>query len=102
MNARGALIAAMLFVVAERANAHATFTGVVVDSLNAPLSGAEVTLPQLSRLAITDAKGSFVLTGIPAGDQQVAVRRVGYAPLETKISFTAAGTTDRKLVMRRV
>src|SRR5262249_19809766 len=83
------------------AAALAKFSGIVVDSLDAPLSGAEVTIPSAEKGAITDSKGAYAIVGVPVGDQSVAVRRVGDAPLEVKVQFGPGGTVERKLVMHR-
>ena len=44
-------------------------SGLIFDSLltNAPLAGAEVTIVGRETTAITDARGAFSLSGVPAG-----------------------------------
>ena len=81
----------------------ATFTGtVLVDSTHRPVAGAEVGLPALDRMTITDSAGAFRLADIPPGPQRVRVRRVGYGPLDTTLTFAARRTLDRRVYLTRV
>src|SRR5207244_4270167 len=58
----------------------AVFTGVVTDSAQQPLAGAQVVLPGLAKAATTDARGAFRIADLPGGEHDVEVRRVGYSP----------------------
>ena len=85
------------------AAATATFTGaVLVDSTRRPIAGAEVAIPALSREAVSDSAGAFRLADIPPGPQRVRVRRVGYGPLDTTLTFAARRTLDRSVYLTRV
>lgn len=88
--------------IADALPALARFTGVIVDSLDAPLANAQVLMLGVERAAISDAKGTFTIGDVPAGDQQVSVRRIGYAPLDTKVPFAPGASVERKLVMHRM
>jgi len=80
----------------------AVFTGIVVtDSTRAPIVGAEVSLPDLGKSVVTDARGEFRLSGIPAGEQRVVVRRLGYGAADTRVSFQNAETVERRVVLGR-
>ncbi len=80
----------------------ATFTGTVVaDSTNQPIQGAEVFLPELSKSTLTNDRGAFRLTDIPAGTHRVQVRRVGFGPADTPIEFGAGRTVERRIVLGR-
>jgi Carboxypeptidase regulatory-like domain/TonB-dependent Receptor Plug Domain len=60
--------------------------GRVIDSLHAPLAGANIELlPDRVRRAVSNDSGRFVLDSVPTGVIQLAVRRLGYAPA----TFTA-------------
>jgi len=61
------------------------------------VSNAQVSVA--GRLAISDGKGEFHVTEIPAGRQHVSVRRLGYAPLETDLEFVADETLRRALAL---
>lgn len=62
-------------------------SGRVLDSTMAVLSGVEVLIPDLSLTATTDALGRYRLTGIPAGEHRILLRRLGYLPLEVSRRF---------------
>jgi len=53
------------------------------------LSGARVSAAGVE--TYTNASGSYVLSGVPAGAQTVEVSYVGYAPLEVSVLVTAGG-----------
>ncbi len=56
-----------------------TVRGKVVDQvLQQPLRGATVTIPAISKSALTAEDGSFRIAGVPVGNQQVTVSFIGY------------------------
>lgn len=66
------------------------FTGYVFDAKNAqPLSGASVFVSDLKTGAVTDAKGYFRITGIPAGQHLVEISYVGYATYTELLEMNA-------------
>ena len=67
----------------------AVFVGTVVDSLRNPLPNAEIALPGLALTRMTDDRGTFRITGIPAGTHRVTVRRIAFGQLDTSITFAA-------------
>lgn len=78
------------------------FTGVVVaDSTHAPIPLAEVALPDLSKTETTNSRGEFRITGIPAGEHRVSVRRIGYGAAETRLAFNGTETIERRVVLGR-
>jgi hypothetical protein len=80
----------------------AAFTGSVsTDSTQQPIADAEVTLPELSLSVLTNDRGEFRLSDVPAGTHQVVVRRLGYGPLDTRITFAANQTVDRRIFLSR-
>jgi Pvc16 N-terminal domain/Carboxypeptidase regulatory-like domain len=56
-----------------REEAH-RFGGSVRDESGAPVAGAWVALPESGRLAITDARGMFVIEHVPLGSQKLVAR----------------------------
>jgi hypothetical protein len=61
----------------------ATVTGQVRDvGTSEPLMGAVVEVPDHRLRAVTDSAGSFVLRGVPAGEQRWTIRRLGYTRWE--------------------
>jgi hypothetical protein len=80
----------------------AAFTGVVVnDSTRAPISGAEVAVADLGKSVVTDSRGAFRLSGIPAGEHQIVVRRIGYGAAETRVLFDGHSTVERRVLLGR-
>ncbi len=69
----------------------ASIMGTVRTADNAPVSGATVTVPGVSRRAITDTSGAFALDGLPLGTQNVTVRRLGFSPTVVALDLTSRG-----------
>ncbi len=90
------LTTAVLLVLAltETAEAQRGGTGVVHgvirDSLGHGISGAQVMLASGGDTVQSDLRGRFELTRVPAGDQDVVVRRLGFRP-ESRAVFVEAG-----------
>ncbi|MGN9907810.1 Pvc16 family protein [Phytohabitans sp. LJ34] len=51
----------------------------------APVAGAWLRVAGTARIAVTDAGGRFVLSGLTAGDHQIEVRAVGFHPASAPI-----------------
>jgi iron complex outermembrane recepter protein len=73
--------------------------GRVTGSTGTPLSGAQVTLVELARVASTDSNGVFVLGSVPAGRYTVVARHIGYVPASRTIVL---GAGDRTVVDLRL
>lgn len=75
----------------------ATLQGVVSRAGDgAPIEGAEVTLPALSRTTTTASDGAFRLTGLPGGTFAVRITRAGYQapadqPLDRSVALLPGG-----------
>jgi hypothetical protein len=81
----------------------AVFAGtVLVDSTQQPIPDVEVALPGLKRSMLTNDQGRFRFADVPAGEHQVVARRVGYGPLDAKLTFTPGQTQSRKIFMAKV
>lgn len=100
--ARLARVELALDRVEQLASRGATFRGVVVsDSTHEPLVGAEVAVADLGKSVVTDAHGAFTLGGIPAGEHQIVVRRIGYGAADTKLAFDGHTTVERRVLLGR-
>ena len=68
--------------------------GVVVDQATSqPLPGASITLAENAGInAVTDANGSFRLTGVPAATYTLQIARSGYQSLSASIDVAAGQT----------
>lgn len=71
--------------------------GVVQDSLGAAVGFAEVSLVGSDIRAVADAAGRFRISGVPFGVIELRVRRLGYRPSVTSITFPPGSTPDVEL-----
>ncbi len=62
-------------------------SGVVVDENSKPLTGASVFLFPVSRGAVTDAGGSFIIENLPAGNYKLKIYFIGYNTLSDTIAI---------------
>lgn len=76
--------------------------GRIIDSVGAPLSGAEISLPALSMRTAGNDSGHFQIDRIPAGKHEVIVRHLGYSPEVFHLTFAETDTIDRQVALRRV
>lgn len=100
--------AALLFVVspvlakqvgaaagAGRESDAGTLVGAVRTALNgAPVAGANIIVEGTNRIALTDHRGNYRLTGLPAGRYTVRAERIGVASAAQSITIVP-GTTVR-------
>lgn len=84
------------------AESGASLAGTITDAQHAPIIGAEIAIPDAAKVAMSSVGGKFRLAGIPAGPHRVLVRRLGYGPLDTTLTFTARDRVDRTIVLTRV
>jgi len=81
----------------------ATLTGqVLTDSTLQPIAGAQVALSGVARGAVTDDRGAFRISGVSAGEYTLTVRRVGYGPLDARVSLTPNQSTNRQIFLSRI
>lgn len=85
----------MLPVATESLAAQATLHGRVVDSeTGTPVVGAHVTIRRGTPLT-TDSLGRFEARDLPAGDAQITIQLLGYAPGASKIRILDSGVMER-------
>jgi hypothetical protein len=75
---------------------------VLADGSREPLSEAEVLIAALGIAVRTNAQGRFRVSGIPAGTHRVSARKVGYAAVETDVTFSAQEPVARQFHLGRV
>jgi Carboxypeptidase regulatory-like domain len=88
--------------------ARAQFTGevqgVVTDSTGAVLTGARVTITNLSLQVSshknTDSAGSFTVTNLAPGDYQIKVEMSGFGPITTRITLQTAEVKSLTLPLK--
>ena len=86
-------------------NAGAAIQGTVrAERTLEPIAGATVSLPELRRFAIADAKGYFVLSDVPAGRWRVQTTALGYESHSVTIVSSGEGVIrlDFDLVIRPI
>jgi len=77
----------------------ATLRGIVMAVTGAPISGARVSVSEAEAVAMTNERGEFMLSGLPAGSQTALVRRLGYEPVEFAVNLRAARPVDVEVEM---
>lgn len=86
-------IAVTCLGVAAPLLAQTTMVGIVRDdSTGTPLPGVEVLLSGTAHTTVTNAAGSYVLPGLPAGNHQAIFRIVGYLPARVTVLLSAGDT----------
>jgi hypothetical protein len=102
---RAALLSmAATLVLARVANAQtAALTGTVLrDSSGTVLSGAIVTVAELTLSATTNYRGEFRLSRLPAGRVAVTIRAIGFVVLNDTVTLTDGAGVDREFVLQQV
>ncbi|MBY0492003.1 MAG: carboxypeptidase regulatory-like domain-containing protein [Gemmatimonadaceae bacterium] len=83
--------------------AASTFRGVVVaDSTGTPIAGADVSVSGSDRTARTDDKGAFRIDEVTAGAHEIVVRKLGFSPLNTTLTFAANDEEERRIVLNKL
>ncbi len=98
---RTGTLLALTLAVAGPAPAHAqsetgAVQGTVLDATantaNVGVAGAQVFVAGTTIGALTDADGNYFLSGVPAGEQVVTVRLIGYRETSKRVTVTAGET----------
>lgn len=90
-----ALAAFLGFAGATEAQQVGTVTGTVIDGTNMrPLNGAQVSIEGTSRGSLADARGRFLIPGVPAGTHTVRVTYLGYRTGTEEVQVTAGATAS--------
>ena len=66
-----------------------------------PVATAAVSVLGRPAEAASDNRGVFRLTGVPAGQHELQVRRLGYAPLRHEVDVTSGLTTELEIGLVR-
>lgn len=92
----GRVIAALVLLASPAAaqGGRSTVSISVSDAQSgSPLTGAEVVLPELKLIHLTDAAGQARISGVAGGDRRVRVRMLGYIAADTTLRFGGDSTT---------
>ena len=80
--------------------AQGALEGLVRDAATGrPLSGVQVSLPQLGTGGITDSEGEYRIEGIPAGPRTVEIRLIGYHTERRDIAVNDGLTTRLDMLL---
>ena len=93
------LLVAMLSPVPASAQ-KATLIGTVRDTAGAPVGSADVAIASERVLTRTDSAGVFRITGLPAREIELSVRRLGYEPQSMNLTPTAGLNDTVRVVMQ--
>ena len=75
--------------------------GTITDAASGqPIDEATVTVDGTQIVILTDATGRYLLNGVPAGEQTVRVRVLGYATQERQVTITAGRVTVADFALR--
>jgi hypothetical protein len=77
----------------------ASLSGIVTTSDGHPLEGAQVLVDGSPATASTDARGAFVLTGLPDGTRMAEARALGYEPVRERVELSRAEPRRVTIVM---
>ena len=99
-----AMIATLVGIVAALPSIAAAqsgrVTGTVTGASNRPIADAQVMIVNTGHRAITDANGTFTITGVPAGRYEMRVVRIGEVP-RTVLIDVASGETVANVQLTR-
>jgi hypothetical protein len=79
---------------AQAQSAPATVSGTVRDSLGLGIAGAGIELTSGTQRSESDASGKFTLRNVPAGSQELVVRRIGYRARVIPLSAASGATLE--------
>jgi hypothetical protein len=98
---RGILLAALLLTALAALTSppdRVTLAGQVVDATTGePVADAVVRLPALSRYALTNGSGVFVLSDVPSGRHRVDVAQLGYAHSSARLRLDGKAAVRLRL-----
>jgi protocatechuate 3,4-dioxygenase beta subunit len=76
--------------------------GTVVGPEGVPVAAAEVRVLGTRAATRTDTLGAFTLRGLPAGTQEVEVRRVGYAVTDVPVELRSETAATTTVLLKRI
>jgi hypothetical protein len=96
------LVAVLSVGLSSRATAQATtaLTGVIVDTVGAPIAGARIRMPQLERFVTADSAGRFRVAELRAGRIVVVAEAPGYFGTRAEVELPDTGEVTRTFALR--
>src|SRR5690606_20663165 len=74
-----------------------SISGQVIDETNEPVIGASILLSGTTIATSTDENGNYTLSGVPAGNQTLIIRYIGYLNQEQQILVSGNNTLNIQL-----
>lgn len=99
---RSGLVAVLLCRASHLGAQQAVLRGVVIDSSRTPIPEATVAVVEVHQATRTDDRGRFTLGKLPAGDVQLAVRRLGYEPRTLHKTLVGGGEDSITIVLKEL
>ena len=104
LSSRTPVLMAAAFLLLAPAGLHAqqdrgSIAGSVTDASKGVLQGAQVEIEPAKQRAVTDAQGSFIIPGVPAGHYKVEVNYLGFAEYTTEVDVTAGAIANVSAVL---
>lgn len=90
------------FIATPPSVVEAAVSGVVKDTVGAPLSNVQVVVSGANRSALTDDRGRFSIEGLPPGVYHLDFIRIGYSATHEVVTVTASGAPVQVTVTMRV
>ena len=93
-------VAATLLLFAPAASAQeGTLRGRVSGQDGAALPGVQITVVGTNRGTVTDARGLYLVPGLPAGTYTVRAQSIGYSTGEASVTIPAGGSVAQNFVI---
>jgi len=80
----------------------ATVAGVVRTGSGVPVAGAQVTIPALSKSALSTDSGEYQFSDVPAGKYTIRARKIGFVEFEDSVVVPTEGNLTRHIALRSV
>jgi iron complex outermembrane recepter protein len=94
-----ALLAALLLSTEGVAAQDGTLRGRVTGQDGAALPGVQISVSGTNRGTVTDARGLYLLPGLPAGTYTVRAQSIGYSVGEASVTIPAGGSVAQNFVI---
>ncbi|UCG88822.1 MAG: TonB-dependent receptor [Gemmatimonadota bacterium] len=86
-------VALLISLLPAASNAQGTVQGTLTRADDGtPIRGVIVTVGGTRVRAVSDQRGQYTLSNVPAGQQSIVMQWVGYRPHEVEVNVTAGGT----------
>jgi hypothetical protein len=89
-------------VPATQDSLRSSISGTVRDSLGFPVAGASVLITPGGYIYRTDSAGQFTAAGITGGAMTIALRKLGFSPLQSRLDLHVGVDLSLDLVMQRL